>query len=128
MPARSVRRIASAGAIAAVRSVSALAPAEAMRPEAPANFRAGLMERSGAVRWLSASMRMILRNVSRKPWKALLSVLGIGLAIGLMMVSRFMLDAVDHMMHVQFDLVQRDDITVLMHDPQIGRASCRERV
>ncbi|HEY6095676.1 MAG TPA: FtsX-like permease family protein [Gallionellaceae bacterium] len=113
---------ACAGAIAAVRRVGALAPAEAMRPEAPANFRAGLMERSGAVRWLSASMRMILRNVSRKPWKALLSVLGIGLAIGLMMVSRFMLDAVDHMMHVQFDLVQRDDVTVLMHDPRPSRA------
>lgn len=109
---------ACAGAIAAVRRVSALAPAEAMRPEAPANYRAGLMEKSGAVRWLSASVRMILRNLSRKPWKALLSVLGIGLAVGLMMVARFMLDSVDHMMMVQFDLVQRDDITVLMHDPR----------
>ena len=113
---------ASAGAIAAVRRVSLLMPAEAMRPEAPANFRAGLMEKSGVVRWLSASMRMILRNLSRKPWKALLSVLGIGLAVGLMLVARFMLDAVDHMMLVQFDLVQRDDVTVLMHEPRSAGA------
>jgi len=113
---------ACAGAIAAMRRVSALAPAEAMRPEAPANFHAGLMEKSGVVRWLSASMRMILRNLSRKPWKALLSVLGIGLAVGLMMVARFMLDAVDHMMLVQFDLVQRDDVTVLMHEPRSAGA------
>jgi putative ABC transport system permease protein len=109
---------ACAGAIAAVRRVGALAPAESMRPEAPANFRAGIMEKTGVVRWLSASMRMILRNLSRKPWKAVLSVLGIGLAVGLMMVARFMLDAVDHMMLVQFNLVQRDDVTVLMHDPR----------
>ena len=113
---------ACAGALAAVRRVSALAPAEAMRPEAPANFRAGLMEKSGVVRWLSASMRMILRNLSRKPWKAVLSVLGIGLAVGLMMVARFMLDSVDHMMLVQFDLVQRDDITVLLHEPRSAGA------
>ena len=41
-----------------------------------------------------------------------------GLAVGLMMVARLMLDAVDHMMEVQFTLVQRDDITVLFHDPR----------
>lgn len=111
-----------AGAIAAVRRVSALAPAEAMRPEAPANFRPGIMEKSGAVRWLPASVRMIMRNLSRKPWKAVLSVLGIGLAVGMMMVARFMFDAVDHMMLVQFDLVQRDDVTVLMHEPRSAGA------
>lgn len=109
---------ACAGAIAAVRRVSALAPAEAMRPEAPANFRAGLMEKSGLVHWLPASVRMILRNLSRKMWKAFLSVLGIGLAIGVMVVARFIFDAVDHMMVVQFDLVQRDDVTVLFHEPR----------
>ncbi|MGB9092701.1 MAG: ABC transporter permease, partial [Gallionella sp.] len=56
---------ACAGAIAAVRRVTALAPAEAMRPEAPANFRTGLIERSGVARWLSASARMIVRNLVR---------------------------------------------------------------
>ncbi len=113
---------ACAGAIAAVRRVTALAPAEAMRPEAPANFRTGFIERSGVARCLSASMRMIVRNLVRKPWKALISVLGIAVAVGLMMVARFMFDAVDHMMMVQFDLVQRDDITVLFHEPRAARA------
>jgi putative ABC transport system permease protein len=113
---------ACAGAIAAVRRVTALAPAEAMRPEAPANFRTGFIERAGIARWLPASLRMIARNLVRKPWKALISVLGIGVAVGLMMVARFMFDAVDHMMMVQFDLVQRDDITVLFHEPRAARA------
>ncbi|MDH4286002.1 MAG: ABC transporter permease, partial [Gallionella sp.] len=114
---------ACAGAIAAVRRVSALAPAEAMRPEAPASFRTGLIERSGIARWLPASARMIVRNLMRRPWKALLSVLGIGIAVGLMMVARFMFDAVDHMMMVQFDLVQRDNVTVLFHEPRAASAA-----
>ena len=114
---------ACAGAIGAVRRVTALQPAEAMRPEAPADFRAGVMERSGLAHWLPASARMILRNLSRKPWKALVSVLGIGLAVGMMLVARFMFDAVDHMMNVQFNLVQRDDVTVLFHEPRAASAA-----
>ncbi|HEY5994597.1 MAG TPA: FtsX-like permease family protein [Gallionellaceae bacterium] len=113
---------ACAGAIAAVRRVAALAPAESMRPEAPANFRAGLMERSGAAQWLPSSLRMIVRNVARRPWKSVLSVLGIGMAVGLMMVARFIFDAVDHMMYVQFNLVQRHDVTVLFHEPRAAGA------
>ncbi|HKB60951.1 MAG TPA: FtsX-like permease family protein [Gallionellaceae bacterium] len=113
---------ACAGAISAVRRVAALAPAEAMRPESPARFRGGLTERWGAVRWLSSSTRMIVRNIARKPWKALISILGIGMAVGLMMVSRFIFDAVDHMVYVQFSLVQRDDVTVTFHDPRGSRA------
>ncbi len=113
---------ACAGAIGAVRRVTALQPAEAMRPEAPANFRAGVMERSGISHWLPASVRMIVRNLARRPWKALVSVLGIGLAVGMMLVARFMFDAVDYMMNVQFELVQRDDVTVLFHEPRAAGA------
>jgi putative ABC transport system permease protein len=111
------------GAVSAVRRVAALAPAEAMRPESPMRFRAGLMERSGAARWLSSSARMIIRNIARRPWKALVSILGIGAAVGLMLVARFIFDAVDHMMYVQFSLVQRDDVTVTFHDPRPSRAA-----
>ena len=114
---------ACAGAISAVRRVTALPPAEAMRPEAPASFHTGIIERSGIARLLSASTRMIVRNLVRKPWKALLSVLGIGIAVGLMMVARFLFDAVDHMMMVQFDLVQRDNVTVLFHEPRAASAA-----
>jgi putative ABC transport system permease protein len=114
---------ACAGAIAAIRRVTALAPAEAMRPEAPASFHTGIIERSGITRFLSASARMIVRNVMRRPWKAIISVLGIGIAVGMMMVARFMFDAVDHMMMVQFNLVQRDDVTVLFHEPRSSAAT-----
>lgn len=115
--------VASAGALAAVRRSVALPPAEAMRPEPPARFRAGFIERAGFVRLLPSSARMIVRNLTRKPWKALLSVLGIAFAVGLMVVGHFILDAVNHMMMVQFELVQRDNVTVLFNDPRPASAT-----
>jgi len=108
---------ACAGAVGAVRRVTGLAPAESMRPEAPAAFRPGIMERSGVADWLPASARMIFRNMTRRRWKALVSILGIGVAVGIMMVARFLFDAVDYMMTVQFDHVQLHDVTVLFHQP-----------
>lgn len=108
----------SIGALLAVRRAVALAPAEAMRPEPPATFRAGALERYGLTRRLPASLRMILRNLLRRPWKALLSVLGMALAIGLMVIGNFALDSANYMMAVQFNQVQRDDVTVLYNEPR----------
>ena len=107
---------AGAGAFSAVRRVSALVPAETMRPESPTLFRAGLMERSGAARWLSSSVRMVVRNITRRPWKSLSSILAVGVAVGMMVVSLFIFDAIDYMMDVQFNLVQREDVSVMFRE------------
>jgi putative ABC transport system permease protein len=109
---------AGVGAIMAVRKAVALAPAEAMRPEPPATFRAGALEHRGLARRLPASLRMIIRNLVRRPWKAMLSILGVAFAIGLMVVGRFTLDAANYMMSVQFNEVQHDDVTVLYDEPR----------
>jgi putative ABC transport system permease protein len=74
-------------------------------------------------RRLPASLRMIARNLARKPLKAVLSVLGIAFAVGLMVVGRFGLDGASYMMAVQFDQVQRDDVTVLYSEPRPARAT-----
>ena len=115
--------VAGVGALAAVRRAVGLPPAEAMRPEPPARFRAGFIERAGFVRLLPSSVRMIVRNLTRRPWKALVSVIGIAFAIALMVVGRFSLDAVSHMMMVQFELVQRDNLTVLFNEPRPSSAA-----
>lgn len=109
---------AAAGAIGAVRRAQRLPPAEAMRPEPPASFRAGMLERGGAFRLLPPAVRMILRNLARHPWKAFLSVLGIAMAVGMMVVGRFGLDAAQHMIRVQLDEVQRADVGVMFHRPR----------
>ncbi len=106
---------AGAGALLAVRRAVALAPAEAMRSEAPAAFRTGLPRLLGR---LPASARMICRNLVRRPWKALLSVLGIAFAVALMVVGRFGYDGAGYMMAVQFNQVQHDDVTVLYDGPR----------
>ena len=113
---------ALAGAWGAVRRALALPPAEAMRPEPPQRFHAGVLERSGVQRLLPSAVRMIVRNVMRRPGRAALSVLGISLAVAILILGRYFVDAIRHIADVQFRLVQRDDVTVAFHDPLPARA------
>jgi putative ABC transport system permease protein len=109
---------AAAGALGAVRRAVALPPAEAMRPEAPARFSAGLLERAGLGRWLAASGRMILRNVERRPARSLMSALGVAFSVAILVVSLFFFDAITHMLDVQFRQVQREDLAVTFASPR----------
>ncbi len=111
---------AALGALGAVRSAVALPPAEAMRPEAPARFRAGLLDRLGLVRQVAPAVRMVIRNVTRRPIKALLSVITIALAIALMVVGRFPVDAVNTLLRWQFDGVQRADVAAVFTEARSG--------
>jgi putative ABC transport system permease protein len=105
------------GALGAVRRAFALPAAEAMRPEAPPRFRRGWLERLGAKGTLSLPARMILRNLGRRPLRAALSILGIALAVSILVMGRFFIDAVDYIADVQFRLVQREDVAVLSQNP-----------
>ncbi len=116
---------ALAGTALAVRHAVRLPPAEAMRPEPPASYRPTLVERLGMQRWLDQPTRMILRHLERNPVKALLSVLGIALAGGLMTVGNFQKDAIDYMIDVQFGLAGREDATVTFTE-RTGRAALFE--
>ncbi len=103
---------ALAGAVAAVRRVVALPPAEAMRPEAPAPFRPGWLDRAGVVRRVPVEVRSIARSIQRLPGRALLTTLGLALAIALTLVGRFTFDAIDYLRDVQFEQALRQDVTV----------------
>jgi putative ABC transport system permease protein len=109
------------GALSAVRKVMSLPPAEAMRPEPPARFRSGLLERLGLRRLLSPAGRMIVRNIERRPIKAMLSVLGIALAVAILVVGRYFFDALDYIIEVQFRTVQREDVAVSFNNPKTSR-------
>jgi putative ABC transport system permease protein len=103
---------AVAGGGAAVRRATALPPAEAMRPEPPATFKAGLMERAGLGRSLSTGGRFILRNLERRPLRAAASTLGIAFSVSILVIGAFMFDGIDLMMDLQFRVAQREDLTV----------------
>ncbi len=106
--------------LATARSVyraAALAPAEAMRPEAPPRFHHSLLHRLGIEQLLSPATRMIIRQLQRRPLKTLLSVIGLSMACAIMMVGNFQRDAVNFMIHVQFVLQQKQDVEVIFNEP-----------
>lgn len=103
---------AGAGAMGAVLGATRLQPAEAMRPEPPATFRGGLLERLGLFRGLPAAARMILRNMERRPFRALFSSLGVAFSVAILVVGMFMFDGIDSMMDLQFRQAQREDLSV----------------
>lgn len=105
-----------------VKKAVSLPPAEAMRPEPPARYREAVVERLGLRRILSQPSRMILRNIERRPVKALLTVIGISLACAIMVAGRFSKDAIDFMVNVQFRLSQKEDMTVTFTEPTSSRA------
>ena len=74
LQAAGVSLLASAiGVGSAVGRVVRLAPAEAMKPEAPAPYRPSWLERRGLSPWRSQTSRMIARQISRHPLRASLS-------------------------------------------------------
>ncbi len=116
---------AAVGAVGAVRSVASLPPAEAMRPAAPESFRVSLFERLGARRWLTQPARMVLRNLSRRPLRAALSVVGIAFAGAIMVVGSAMMDSMDELLEVQFNIIQRQDLAVSFFEP-VERSAVHE--
>ena len=109
--------VAVAGSFHAVRNAARLPPAQAMRPELPALYRATLVERLGLQHWFIQPTRMILRHIERQPVKALLTMLGISLACGTMMVGRFQKGAIDHMVDVQYRMSRREDLIAIYTEP-----------
>jgi len=106
------------GAGGAVRRALALPPAEAMRPEAPASYRAGLLERSRLGRRLAPPVKIVVRHLRRRPVKALLSICALATAGSLLVVSRWVYDALDWIALLQFEHVQREDFAVSFREPR----------
>lgn len=113
---------AAMGTTLAVRRAARLQPAEAMRPEPPAHYRATIAERLGLDRWLSPTARMILRRIERTPVKSLLTVFGIALAGAVLILGNFVVDAIDYAIEAQFEIAQREDISITFVEPTSASA------
>ena len=96
------------GALGAVRRVMRLPPAEAMRPPAPASYKASLLERLGIARIIGTSAMMVLRELRRRPMRTILSSLGIAASIGILVVGWFLTDSMEYL------------IDTIMHEEQPG--------
>ena len=63
-----------------MRRAASLPPAEAMRPEPPANYRPSFIERTGIAHLFSNTFRIAVRNLERKPSQVFFTVAGLALA------------------------------------------------
>lgn len=111
-----------AGAALSVSRAARLAPAEAMRPPAPADF-SGRMTAS----WMTRSMpdepsRMVVRNLLQRPTRALLTILGLAAALSLYVASASATDNVDRMIELAFNRAERGDLVVTFAEPRDSRA------
>lgn len=113
---------AAFGALAAVRRAVNLPPAEAMRPESPPNFQTEIFEKINLKKYFSSEVRMIFRNLSRQPIKALMSVFGIALSVALLFVGFYFFDAVERIIQVQFYHATREDAEISFVKPLSGNA------
>jgi putative ABC transport system permease protein len=111
------------GALGAVMRAVRVPPAEALRPESPARYRPLLLERLGLAERIPPSARMVLRTLERRPWRTGASIVGVGLAGALIVAGLSPWDAVKRLMELQFEHVQREDVSVAFIEPQPVRAA-----
>ncbi|HET7461776.1 MAG TPA: FtsX-like permease family protein [Longimicrobium sp.] len=109
---------AAAGALGAVRRAVTLPPAEAMRPEEPARFGRGALERLLPRGSVSPMGRIILRNLTRRPLRTAAAVMGVGLSVGLVHVTLSFFAAFRYSMDLQFRQAQRQELTVAFTAPR----------
>ncbi|ADH87568.1 protein of unknown function DUF214 [Ancylobacter novellus DSM 506] len=109
--------MASLGVLSAVRNVLVLPPAVAMRPVAPLRFRRLRLEGLMTAFGYTPQRMMIVRNLAGRPVRTALTVIGIAFAVPMVVLGLFWRDAIDHMIDVQFNLVERGNVAVTFPHP-----------
>jgi putative ABC transport system permease protein len=105
------------GALNAIRVVLRMRAAEALRPPAPAQFRPLLLERLGYAHLLTPAQRMVMRNLERRPVRAALTIAGIAGSVAILLSGTFWSDGVDYFMDIQFNRVQRGEVSIAFGEP-----------
>jgi putative ABC transport system permease protein len=111
------------GALATVRHIAKLPPAEAMRPEAPAVYKRSFLEKIGFARLLGPSAWMVGRELLRRPLRTALSVFGIALSVAVIVGARFTYDAVDALLDIGLESSQREDVSIAFRHVVDDRAA-----
>ena len=110
-----------AGTLGAVRGAQKLPPAVAMQPAPPPAFRKTLLERMGLTLRLPQATRMILRNLIRQRVRAGLTTLGMAMSVAILVAAMYMLDSMDFIIDVQFNRINRADVTASLGEAKPAR-------
>jgi putative ABC transport system permease protein len=113
---------ALAGTLSAILATVRLTPAEAMRPSAPGQFKPTVAERLGLTR-LSPALRMILRNMERRPLRSGIGIVGVAAAVAIVVMGNFFRDAIEVIVDSSFTLAMRSDVSVWLTEPADDRVA-----
>lgn len=108
---------ATTGALQSLRGVLSLAPAVAMAPAAPADYR---HTAGGALALipLRQTGRMVARHLLHWPFRTASSILGMALAVAILVASLWSFGSIDHMIRVTFNLAERQDVKMVFGGPE----------
>jgi putative ABC transport system permease protein len=113
---------AYSGTLVTVLKAARLPPAVAMRPAAPPAYKATLLERFKLEKWFTQPARIILRQIERRPVRFAFSIAGVGMALAIFVASAFMVDALDYILEVQYDITERQDALITFVETRGRRA------
>ena len=99
------------GGARAIHAAMRLAPAVAMRPPTPPNYRR-LWGVGSLMRYFSQLSKMVVRYITRWPLRSATSILGISFAVALLVSSMFAVDLIDWMIDTTFHRTDRQDATL----------------
>jgi putative ABC transport system permease protein len=114
--------VAALGAHASVRRAVRVPPAEAMRPNSPVRYRPSVLERLSRRLRPALATRMVLRNLERQPGRAVISIVGIALAVAVLFIGLAFIDVINVLIDEQFTRAMRNDATVVFAEPRGRRA------
>lgn len=106
-----------AGTWSVIRKLSAMPPAEAMKPEVPEVYSRSVVDYFSLFRKLPAVVRMIVRHILRYKLKATFTATGIALAVAALVLGSFIEDSISYVMNTQFHYANRQDATLTFADP-----------
>ncbi|MEP2791832.1 MAG: FtsX-like permease family protein, partial [Kangiellaceae bacterium] len=110
------------GTLIAIRNAANLPPAEAMRPASPPVYKKTFLEKLGLHRRLSFLSRIVLRQLERRPFRSMLSAIGMSMASAILVFSLFLEDSMTHLVNVQYELTQREDLNLTFVEPRPKKA------
>ena len=103
---------------AAIHAIVRLPAAEAMRPPLPALRSRSILEGLAGRRGPSPRLAMGLRDLTQRPIRSGLTVLGIASAVAILIGGSWWGDALDALIHAEFGLRERADLILTLAEPR----------
>jgi putative ABC transport system permease protein len=108
---------AAGGALGALLRVVRLPAADAMRPASPPLYRPALLERLGLARLAPPALRMIVRDMERRPARVLATAAGITGSVAILVAGTWWGDAIDYLLDIELRMRERQQVMLHLVEP-----------